>query len=133
MMEKDFRLEELFAGYRPQLSDKAEFMASLQRKIEAVEYIRNEQEAQIRHYRRAVWIALLVGLLTGGGLMAALLLLPVTTPTLTLNLPGLAHILTPEIGHLADTLMMSLLQGMVTMAVTHLLMSLPRTENHAMA
>ncbi len=61
-MEKDFRLEEIFDAYRPDLGDGAKFMATLQHRLEAAEYLRAMREAERRHCRRMMLAALLAGL-----------------------------------------------------------------------
>ena len=44
---KDKALEELFLAQKPHFDDKADFMASLTRRLDAVEYVRQHQEATI--------------------------------------------------------------------------------------
>ena len=47
-MNKDKALEELFLAYKPKLNDSDAFMASLNRRLDAVEYIRQKQETTLR-------------------------------------------------------------------------------------
>ena len=47
---KDKALEELFLAQKPHFDDKVDFMASLTRRLDAVEYVRQHQEATIRRY-----------------------------------------------------------------------------------
>ena len=49
-MSKDQALEELFLAQKPHFDDKADFMAKLTRRLDAVEYVRQHQEATIRRY-----------------------------------------------------------------------------------
>ena len=44
-MMKDKALEEIFLAQRPQFDDKDEFMARLTKKLDAVEYLRQYEEA----------------------------------------------------------------------------------------
>ena len=44
-MMKDKALEELFLAQRPKFDDKEEFMARLTQKLDAVEYLRQYEEA----------------------------------------------------------------------------------------
>ena len=57
-MSKDQALEELFLAQKPHFDDKADFMAKLTRRLDAVEYVRQHQEAPIRRYKMAMVIAL---------------------------------------------------------------------------
>ena len=57
-MEKDKTLEQLFESFNPDLGSSDAFMHSLTRKLEAVEYIKQMQEAQKLRYKRALLVAL---------------------------------------------------------------------------
>ena len=46
-MTKDKALEELFLAQAPHFEDSADFMASLTKRLDAVEYIKQHQEATI--------------------------------------------------------------------------------------
>ncbi len=79
-MEKDKKLENIFADFQPELGDNADFMASLNRKLDAVEYIKKVQDAQIRRYKYAVVAALVLGIISGGVLFAFIVAMPDMTP-----------------------------------------------------
>ena len=79
-MNKDKALEELFLANKPQFDDKDAFMASLSKRLEAVEYIKQYQEATIRRYKMAVVVAFLAGLVVGGIAIAYLLASPRDAP-----------------------------------------------------
>ena len=49
-MEKDKKLEELFLAQKPTFDDKAEFMATITRRLDAVEFVRQHQEATLRRF-----------------------------------------------------------------------------------
>lgn len=68
MIEKDKELEELFLSSAPDLTDDVQFMAVLERKMNAVEFLKQEQEAQKRSYRLAIGVALVLGICCGVGL-----------------------------------------------------------------
>ncbi len=85
MMEKDNTLEELFRDYRPELADSNLFMERLQRKMEAVEYIRQVQEQQTRRYRSAILAAFVLGILAGCLLFVFILSVPDTQPFFTFD------------------------------------------------
>ena len=53
-MSKDKALEELFLAQKPHFDDNADFMAALTRRLDAVEYVRQHQEATIRRYKMAM-------------------------------------------------------------------------------
>ena len=79
-MNKDKALEELFLAHRPHFDDSDAFMASLTQRLDAVEFIKQHQEAIIRRYKLAVVAALVVGLIVGSGAIAYLLLSPTSVP-----------------------------------------------------
>ena len=79
-MNKDKALEELFLAHRPHFDDSDAFMESLTKRLDAVEYIKQHQEAIIRRYKLAVVAALVVGLIVGSGAIAYLLLSPTSVP-----------------------------------------------------
>ena len=55
-------------------------MASLNKRLDAVEYIKQHQEATIRRYKMAMAVALIVGIISGGITMALVLSLPTDMP-----------------------------------------------------
>ena len=79
-MNKDKALEELFLAQKPQFNDSEEFMASLEKRLEAVEFIKRHQEATIRRYKMAMVAAFVVGIVSGGVTIAFLLSAPAAIP-----------------------------------------------------
>ncbi len=79
-MNKDKALEELFLANKPQFDDKEAFMASLTKRLDAVEYIKQHQEATIRRYKMAVVVAFIAGLIVGGIAIAYILSTPMDVP-----------------------------------------------------
>lgn len=79
-MNKDKALEELFLANKPQFDDSDAFMASLNKRLDAVEYIKQYQEATIRRYKMAVVVAFIAGLVVGGIAIAYLLASPSNAP-----------------------------------------------------
>ena len=79
-MNKDQALEELFLAQKPQFDDKDDFIASLSKRLDAVEYIKQHQEATIRRYKMAVIVAFVAGLAVGGIAIAYLLTSPTDVP-----------------------------------------------------
>ena len=79
-MNKDKALEELFLAHKPQFGDSDIFMASLTKRLDAVEYIKQHQEATIRRYKMAMLAALVVGIISGAITMALILSTPFDVP-----------------------------------------------------
>lgn len=84
-MIKDKALEELFLAQTPHFDDNADFMAKLTKRLDAVEYIKQHQEATIRRYKLATVAAFVVGLISGAGAMVFLLSMPVEAPLFTFD------------------------------------------------
>ena len=84
-MTKDKALEELFLAQTPHFDDNADFMAKLTKRLDAVEYIKQHQEATIRRYKMATVAAFVVGIISGAGAMVFLLSMPVEAPLFTFD------------------------------------------------
>lgn len=85
MTTKDKALEELFLAQKPQFDDHAEFMAKLTQRLNAVEFVRQHQEATIRRYKLAMVAAFVVGIISGAVTIAFVLSTPADVPLFTLN------------------------------------------------
>ena len=83
MMMKDKALEELFLSQKPHFSDNADFMAALTKRLDAVEYIKQRQEATIRRYKMLMVAAFVVGIVSGTGSIAYVLSTPADVPLFT--------------------------------------------------
>ena len=79
-MNKDKALEDLFLAQQPHFDDNDAFMTSLQKRLDAVEYIKQHQEAAIRRYKLTMVLAFVVGLISGGVAMAYVLFMPAGVP-----------------------------------------------------
>ncbi len=75
-MNKDKALEDLFLAQKPRFDDNDAFMASLNKRLDAVEYIKQHQEATIRRYKMALVIAFIVGIISGAVTIAYVLSMP---------------------------------------------------------
>ena len=82
---EDKTIEELFKAQTPNFTDGADFMARLTKRLDAVEYIRQYQEATLRRYKIAMVIAFVVGIISGAVTIAFLLSTPADVPLLTFN------------------------------------------------
>ena len=81
-MNKDKALEELFLAQKPQFSDSNDFMTSLVKRLDAVEFIKQHQEATIRRYKMAIVAAFVVGVISGAITIAYVLSMPSELPLL---------------------------------------------------
>ena len=82
-MTKDKALEELFLAQKPHFDDHDAFMANLTKRLDAVEYIHQHQEATIRRYKIAMIAAFVVGIISGAVTMAFILSMPADVPLFT--------------------------------------------------
>ena len=82
-MKKDKALEELFLAQKPQFSDNADFMKSLTKRLDAVEYIKQHQEATIRRYKMMMVAAFVVGIISGAVSIGYVLSMPADVPLFT--------------------------------------------------
>ena len=79
-MNKDKELEEIFLAQKPQFDDSEAFMASLTKRLDAVEFIKRHQEATLRRYKMAMVVAFVVGIISGAVTIAFVLSAPATIP-----------------------------------------------------
>jgi len=84
-MTKDKALEELFLAQTPHFDDNADFMAKLTKRLDAVEYIKQHQEATIRRYKMAMVAAFVAGIISATVAMAFVLSMPIDTPLFTVG------------------------------------------------
>ena len=84
-MTKDKALEELFLAQKPQFDDHAAFMTRLNRRLDAVEFVKQHQEAVIRRYRMAMVVTFVVGIVCGGVSVMWLLSSPLNVPLFTFS------------------------------------------------
>ena len=84
-MTKDKALEELFLAQKPHFSDNADFMASLTKRLDAVEYLKQHQEATIRRYKMLMVAAFVVGIICGAAAIGYVLSMPADVPLFTVQ------------------------------------------------
>lgn len=82
-MMKDKALEELFLAARPTFDDGEVFIQKLEKRLDAVEYLKQHEEACIRRYRYAMLAAFVLGVVLGGGAIAMMLNAPADHPLFT--------------------------------------------------
>ena len=110
-MNKDKVLEELFLTQKPHFDDNEAFMASLNKRLDAVEYVKQHQEATIRRYKWAMVAAFVVGIISGAITIAFVLSLPAEVPLFTFNAQSAALIWLSEHSRIIVTTALSLLMG----------------------
>lgn len=93
-MDKDTELLQLFSDYHPSLNDSTNFMTTLERKLEAVEFIKRKQQAQLRRCRIVMTLTICLSVLAGLALFAIVSALPegVRLFSFDTNFPPLAFI-----------------------------------------
>lgn len=89
-MNKDKAIEDLFLARKPHFDDSEAFMSSLIKRLDAVEYVKQQQEATIRRYKKAMIAAFVIGLISGGCAMVYFLSMPTDVPLFTFNVQSRA-------------------------------------------
>ena len=110
-MNKDKELEELFLAQKPHFDDNEAFMASLNKRLDAVEYVKQHQEATIRRYKWAMVAAFMVGIISGAITIAFVLSMPAEVPLFTFNAQSAVLIWLSEHSKIIVTTALSLLMG----------------------
>ena len=82
-MTKDKALEDIFLAQKPHFPDNADFMAALTKRLDAVEFIKQHQEATIRRYKMLMVAAFVVGIVSGAIAVGYLLSMPADIPLFT--------------------------------------------------
>ena len=82
-MMKDKALEELFLAQKPHFSDNADFIASLTKRMDTVEYLKQHQEATIRRYKMMIVAAFVMGIISGAVSIGYVLSTPADEPLFT--------------------------------------------------
>lgn len=77
----------LFDAFQPSMRDDEQFMDKLEHRLEAVEYVKQMQETQLRRYKYAVLVAFVCGIVMGIGLISVVLSLPEDCLKLSWTIP----------------------------------------------
>ena len=96
MTDKDKTLEQIFGDFTPDLGNGDAFMARLDRKLDAVEFIKARQEKQLRQCRYAVMAAFVLGVAVSGVMFAIILGEPADLPTFSFGIESLPFLLLEE-------------------------------------
>ena len=116
-MEKDKKLEELFLAQKPTFDDKADFMATVTRRLDAVEFVRQHQEASLRRYKLAMVAAFVVGIVSGAVTMAFVLSMPADVPLFTFSVESSILLWIAENSRLIATTILALLMSFGIMSI----------------
>lgn len=116
-MEKDKKLEELFLAQKPTFDDKAEFMDTVTRRLDAVEFVRQHQEATLRRYKLAMVAAFVVGIVSGAVTIAFVLSTPVDVPLFTFSVESSILLWIAENSRLIATTVLALLMSFGIMSI----------------
>ena len=116
-MVKDKKLEELFLAQKPTFDDKADFMATVTRRLDAVEFVRQHQETTLRRYKLAMVAAFVVGIVSGAVTMAFVLSTPVDVPLFTFSVESSILLWVAENSRLIATTGLALLMSFGIMSI----------------
>ena len=131
VMTKDKALEELFLAQQPHFDDKADFMATLTRRLDAVEYVRQHQEATLRRYKLAMAAAFVAGIVSGAVTLAIVLSTPAEVPLFTIRVEQGFMLWLIENSRLISTTLLTLLISLGTMALASNIHDLLRIKRFA--
>lgn len=84
-MTKDKSLEKIFLTCKPAFDDQDIFLQKLERKLDAVEFIKQYEETRLRNYKYAMIAAFVLGLVSGGVSLTFILRMPIDEPLFTFD------------------------------------------------
>ena len=110
-MEQKDTLQELFNGYTPNLGQEDLFMQRLEKKLQAVEYIKQMHDRQFRRYRCAIIAAFLMGVIVSGGLLVYIMDNPIGQPTISFGIHSMPFLFLEQNSRMISLTGLSLLMG----------------------
>ena len=116
-MNKDNALEELFLAQKPQFDDNKAFMESLNKRLDAFEYIKQHQEATIRRYKMALVAAFVVGIISGAITIAFVLSMPAEIPLFSFSARSAVLVWLSEHSRIIVTTALSLFMGFAVFSI----------------
>ena len=131
-MNKDKELEELFLAQKPHFDDNEAFIASLNKRLDAVEYVKQHQEATIRRYKWAMVAAFVVGIISGAITIAFVLSMPAEVPLFTFNAQSAVLIWLSEHSRIIVTTALSLLMGFGVFSIFSNVMDIMKMRKRVM-
>ena len=111
MMEQKDTLQELFNGFTPDLGQEDLFMQHLEKKLQAVEYIKQMQDRQLKRYRYAIIAAFLMGVIVSGGLLVYIMDNPIGQPTFSFGIHSMPFLFLEQNSRMISLTGLSLLMG----------------------
>ena len=94
-------------------------MSSLSRKLEAIEYVKRVQDAQIRRYKVAILVAFIVGMIVSVGLIAFIAFLPTTAPLFTFGISAAPFVFLEEHSHIIAFIVLSLIASSSVIGISN--------------
>ncbi len=113
-MKKDKALEELFLAARPTFDDGDAFIARLEKRLDAVEYLKQHEKVCLRRYRYAMLAAFVLGVILGGGVIAVMLAMPAEQPLFSF---GVENALLVALGRYSRYAVLVLVSGLVCFTI----------------
>lgn len=111
MMEQKDTLQELFNGYTPGFGQEDLFMQHLEKKLQAMEYIKQMQDRQLKRYRYAIIAAFLMGVIVSGGLLVYIMDNPIGQPTFSFGIHSMPFLFLEQNSRMISLTGLSLLMG----------------------
>lgn len=122
---KDKALEDLFLASKPTFDDTDDFMKALNKRLDAVEYIKQHEEATIRRYRYIMLVAFILGILSGGVIIALLFSMPAEVSLFSFNSESALLLFIENNSRLIVTVALSLLTCYGIVNVVDMIASFP--------
>lgn len=123
-MMKDKALEELFLAARPTFDDGDAFIRKLEKRLDAVEYLKQHEETCIRRYRYAMLATFVLGLVLGGGAIAMMLNAPTDQPLFTFGAESGLLLLLGQYSRFAAVLLLSGLVCLTIISIVNIVVDL---------
>uniref|UniRef100_A0AB33JK87 Uncharacterized protein n=5 Tax=unclassified Prevotella TaxID=2638335 RepID=A0AB33JK87_9BACT len=117
-MIKDKGLEELFLAAKPSFCDYEQFEASLNKRLDAVEYLKQHEEACLRRYRNGIFAAFALGVICGGLIISFILDMPADIPLFTVEAESCFLLFIQEYSIIIATLIIS---GLLCVGIVNLI------------
>ena len=108
-------------------------MASLNKRLDAVEYVKQHQEATIRRYKWAVVAAFVVGIISGAITIAFVLSMPAEVPLFTFNAQSAVLIWLSEHSRIIVTTALSLLMCFGIFSIFGNVMDIVNMRKHVLS
>lgn len=123
-MKKDKALEELFLAARPTFDDGDAFIRKLEKRLDAVEYLKQHEETCIRRYRYAMLATFVLGLVLGGGAIAMMLNAPTDQPLFTFGAESGLLLLLGQYSRFAAVILLSGLVCLTIISIVNIVVDL---------